>query len=225
VLWDDEKEWRVGDLHQDQVRLSVRENWYLAMLVSRMVKDGCQRTRLPRQTDAASGFRTTNRQDHSPTHRVSSMTSTRKRPKIGDILEIATPAGLGYVQYTHNNAMMGALVRVLPGLYTARPDDLASLAARSERFFVFIAVGLLTHRGVVPIIGNVPVPAHAVPFPMFKMGGPHDWWLWNGEREWRVGELRPEQRTFSPRAVWGLALLASRMAHGWAPDDEAAGPN
>jgi hypothetical protein len=46
----------------------------------------------------------------------------RKRPEIGDIIEIKTPKGLAYAQYTHRDALYGNLLRVLPGLYERQPN-------------------------------------------------------------------------------------------------------
>lgn len=43
---------------------------------------------------------------------------TVQQARIGDIVEIKTPAGLGYLQYTHDAGTNGELVRVLPGLHT-----------------------------------------------------------------------------------------------------------
>src|SRR5438874_2360723 len=78
----------------------------------------------------------------------------RMRPRIGDILEIATPAGLAYLQYTHRIPMWGALIRVLPGVFPERPSDFHGLVAKRERFFVFFAVGVAVARGIVTVVGN-----------------------------------------------------------------------
>ena len=44
----------------------------------------------------------------------------RKRPRIGDVVEISTPRGLAYAQFTHKHdapPKFGALIRVAPGYY------------------------------------------------------------------------------------------------------------
>jgi hypothetical protein len=144
--------------------------------------------------------------------------SSAKRAKLGDILEIATPRGYGYCQYTHKHPEMGQLIRVLPGLYEARPNDPSALASLAERYFIFFPVSLAVSRDLVRIVANATIPTHAIPFPLFKSGRPHKWWLWDGEREWRIGELLPDQRKLSVRQVWGPAILASRIA-------DLGGPN
>src|SRR5438128_2111977 len=59
------------------------------------------------------------------------------KPVIGDICEIKTPRGLGYVQYTHDGKHRGDVVRVLPGLFSIRPTDFAELAKQRELYFIF----------------------------------------------------------------------------------------
>ena len=56
----------------------------------------------------------------------------RSRPKIGDVIEIATPKGFAYAQFTHDHPMGGEVLRILPGLYASRPNDLASLGAAAR---------------------------------------------------------------------------------------------
>jgi hypothetical protein len=60
----------------------------------------------------------------------------RVRPQIGDVIEIPTPRELAYAQYTQEHReppRHGSLLRVLPGLYGRRPDDLRTLVEQ-ERF-------------------------------------------------------------------------------------------
>jgi hypothetical protein len=46
------------------------------------------------------------------------------------------------------------------------------------------------------------------------------WWLWDGEREWQVGELTEEQRGLSFREVWNDTLLIERIESGWTPETD-----
>lgn len=154
------------------------------------------------------------------------MKGTRKRARIGDVLEIATPAGLAYFQYTHQNAMMGWLIRVLPGLFEKRPEDFAELARGRERYFIFFPVTTAANRGLVTIVAHEGIPSHAQPFPSFRAGTVGNWWLWDGEREWRIGSvLAPDQRSLPVREAWNVKMLASRIASGWSPEDETIEPS
>jgi hypothetical protein len=151
----------------------------------------------------------------------------RKRARIGDVLEIRTPAGLAYFQYTHQHAVYGGLIRVLQGTYEARlaSEVISALTSGDERFVIFFPVRASANRGLVTIVANEPIPPHASSFPIFKAGRLGNWWLWDGEREWQVGELTREQRALPSRGVWNSAMLASRIASGWSPEDDATLPN
>src|SRR5690348_2923190 len=108
--------------------------------------------------------------------------SERMRPQIGDVVEVETPRGLAYAQYTHEHRdppRMGSLLRVLPGLYEKRPAAFDSLVEQEERFWVFFPLGAATRRQLVRIVGNEPLPVPKRPFPVFRArNGFGPWWLW-----------------------------------------------
>ena len=145
----------------------------------------------------------------------------RKKASIGDIFELTTPAGLAYFQYTAQHPMFGGLIRVLPGTYDVRPANISDLVRGRERYFIFFPVRAAAYRGLIAGVGLHEIPPHARSFPLFKAGRPPNWWLWDGQREWRVGELAPDQRALPTRGIWNLAMLAARIARGWTPEDDA----
>ena len=82
---------------------------------------------------------------------------TRKRPKLGDVIEIATPQGFAYAQYTHRYdkpPRWVSLLRILPGLFESRPTDLSTLVQQRERFFVFFP---LVPRSGVALLRSWPM--------------------------------------------------------------------
>jgi hypothetical protein len=138
------------------------------------------------------------------------------------VIEIETPRGLAYAQYTHEHRdppRLGSLLRVLPGLYEKRPAAFARLVEEEERFWVFFPLGAATRRQLVRIVANESVPEAKRPFPVFRARNAYGpWWMWDGKREWRA---RPGD-TWTPRAlqsVWNDTLLIERIAEGWAPAD------
>jgi hypothetical protein len=147
------------------------------------------------------------------------------RLKIGDIVEIKTGKGLVYAQYTHKHQQYGALLRVFRKFYGVRPSDFTELVRSRPAFMCFFPLGAAVNRGIVSIVDNVVVPPEA--FPTFR-GGVIDpstgkvkvWWLWDGEREWRVGELTAEQRRLSFSEVWNDTLLIERIESGWTPETD-----
>jgi hypothetical protein len=150
------------------------------------------------------------------------------RLKIGDIVEIKTGKGLAYAQYTHKHdkpPRYGALLRVFGKFYDVRPSDLTELVRNRPAFMCFFPLGAAVNRSIVSIVGNVAVPLEAQAFPIFRAGvidpstrKVNVWWLWDGEREWRVGEITAEQRRLSIRGVWNDTLLVERIESGWTPE-------
>src|SRR5215212_2128139 len=91
-------------------------------------------------------------------------------PTIGDVIEIPTPVGLAYAQYTHRHPRYGALLRVLPEVFETRPEDLAAVVQRRERFHVFFPLAGGLNDGIVRVIDHIEVPAVARSFPLFRSG-------------------------------------------------------
>jgi hypothetical protein len=153
----------------------------------------------------------------------------RVRPRIGDVVEIETAAGHGYAQYTFNfraPPVYGALIRVLPGMFSVRPTDFASLVQERERFFTFFTLGSACARGTVRIVASEPVPERAQGIPLMRMRGPitrdgrvANWWLWDGEREWRLDRLDDEHRDLSILGVMNDLYLVHKIESGWSPRD------
>ena len=149
------------------------------------------------------------------------------RLKIGDIVEIKTGKGLVYAHYTHKHERYGALVCVFGNFYGVRPNDFTELARNRPAFMCFFPLGAAVNRSIVSIVGNVVVPLEAQAFPTFRNGviDPSTgrvkvWWLWDGEKEWRVGELTAEQRRMPIRGVWNDTLLIERIESGWTPETD-----
>jgi hypothetical protein len=149
------------------------------------------------------------------------------RLKIGDIVEVPTGKGLAYVQFTHKHAKYGSLVRALEGFHSTRPNVL-DLVNRRTQFVTFLPLGVAVSRHIFEIVGNLPVPEPDQAFPIFR-GGLIDpatktvpvWWLWDGEREWRVGQLNREQWKYPIRGIWNDTLLIERLESGWTSDGKS----
>jgi hypothetical protein len=144
-------------------------------------------------------------------------------PRLGDVIEIPTDRGLAYAQYTHEDkAFYGSLIRVLPGVFEARPSDLRSLVAGRERFWTFVALKDKSLR----IVGHEEIPAHADVFPRLREPGAIDangvvldWSIWDGTLRWRIQRLTPEYEELSIASICGIPLLQKRIASNWSPKD------
>lgn len=151
------------------------------------------------------------------------------RVKIGDIIEIPTAKGLAYAQFTHKHQQSphyGALIRVLDGLFESRPKDFAALVKKRHRFVIFSPLGAAVNRGIFVVVAHEEVPEEARNLPIFRGGNPdkngkvETWWLWDGEREWPIGKLTPEQRALPILGTVNDTALIHRIESGWIPRDE-----
>jgi len=147
--------------------------------------------------------------------------------QIGDVIEIRTTKGLAYAQYTHKHKQYGALLRVFNQIHPSKPSDLKELIAQHASFSCFFPLDAAVDRGIVSVVGNTAVPPEAQAFPIFRAGvvDPSNhkvavWWLWDGAKEWKVGELTYEQKKLSIRGVWNDTLLVERIESGWTPETD-----
>lgn len=150
-----------------------------------------------------------------------------KRIQIGDIIEIPTVMGFSYAQFSHNHVRYGALIRVLPGVFKSSPIDFAELIQLPEMFVTFFPLQAAVNRGIFEVVGNSAVPDSVKPFPLFRTGVEDPatrkvkvWWLWDGEKEWKVGNLTSEQRKLPLRGIWNDTLLIERIEQGWTPSND-----
>lgn len=151
---------------------------------------------------------------------------TRRRPNVGDIIEIVTPNGLAFAQYINYDKKrhQGTLLALLPGLFAERPDSIETLVAQNPLYFFFYPLGAALRQGLVEFVTNIPVPAFNNSFPLMrckgmieKDGKVTNWWLWDGDKMWRVEQLSPEDYQLSTDGVWGHELLIQRIVDGWTP--------
>lgn len=151
----------------------------------------------------------------------------RKRPRPGDVIEIDTPAGLAYAQYTHRHTdppRYGALLRVLPGIFAERPGDFTELVRGGHRFLCFFPLGAACRRGIVRVVAEEAVPeAHRV-FPTFRTGNPGPdgrvrvWFTWDGRETRRVRFRGPGFRRLPVMpGTWNDTALVDAIVNGYRP--------
>jgi hypothetical protein len=151
-----------------------------------------------------------------------------KKPKIGDIIEIPTKIGLAYAQYTHDHPRRGALLRVFDQIFESRPADWERVSQGVVRYPVFFPLTAAVRRGIFEIVGHSEVTGANKIFPLFRDGVPEPgttkvsrWWLWDGEKDWWVGELTPEQGKLPIDGIWTDLLLVERIEGGWVPGTDS----
>src|SRR5262249_39989752 len=126
-----------------------------------------------------------------------------KRLMLGDVLEIPLSrkrsAYAQYVNYHRIPPAWGHLIRVLPGIFQKRPEDLRDLVQQQECFYAFFPAGPAVSRGYVRIVGNAEIPKRCRKLPLFKatnaLGPTRDtnWFLWDGRKHVKIERLTAEQ--------------------------------
>jgi hypothetical protein len=150
------------------------------------------------------------------------VTSARGQLKRGDVFEIRTDKGLAYVQYTHDHKDLGPLVRVLPGMFSSRPDNLKGLVVGPTRFVVFYPIVDAARRSLAQLIGSFPIPNHADAFPLMKwvkpkLDGTLEWSLWDGRTHVRDGirSLSHEEMDLPDVTIFNHDYLLERLVSDW----------
>jgi hypothetical protein len=123
---------------------------------------------------------------------------------------------------------MGQLIRVFDRVYDCRPAKVSEIVKEPVRFSTFVALHYAAKDGCFEVVGHADVPPHLKDFPIFRAAGLMDpktnevvdWWLWDGEKEWKIGALEPEQRKLPIRALATEAMLVHRIESGWRPETD-----
>jgi hypothetical protein len=86
-------------------------------------------------------------------------------------------------------------------------------------------LGAAVARRLVRIAGKVAVLEWPKPFPLLRGGIVNPatkkvdvWWLFDGERSWRVGEISDEQRKLSISGTINDTLLREGIEQGYRPE-------
>ncbi|SDO24230.1 hypothetical protein VRC24_00685 [Pseudomonas poae] len=146
--------------------------------------------------------------------------------KVGDVFAIETTNGKAYFQFVKKIPPMGSLIRVLPGTYKTEPN-VNALVEEKTNFWIFFPVSAALKQGLIQKAKSCNVPGHSKETPTFRAGvvdpstGRVDtWWFWNGDKEWKVGEITEEQRKLPIRGSWNDTLLVQRIEEGWLPEKD-----
>lgn len=146
-----------------------------------------------------------------------------KRIKIGDVIEIPVKSGFAYAQYVHKHAKYGSLLLVFSTIHNKSITDFSFLKD-GLHYFAFFPLGPSVNQKIFNIVSNQSLPDYAINFPLFKtgvensIGKVENWWLWDGDKEWKVDELNEEQKKLSYRGIWNDTLLIERIEQGWSPE-------
>lgn len=157
---------------------------------------------------------------------MTKVSKPRKRPRIGDVVEIVTKDGAAFAQYIHQHGDFGEVLRVLGPADS--DSDSQRVASRPTQFVTFFPLGAACRRGIARILGPAAVPPDFTEFPSFRQAlrldpqsaAPCNWLLWSGADERIVAELTAEQRRWPIRAIMNDTMLVHRVLTGWTAEQE-----
>lgn len=137
-----------------------------------------------------------------------------KKLQIGDIFEIKTKLGLCYGQMTHRHKTHTDVLRIFRPKFNERPENFTDIAMQEVEFTVLCPLTAAVRSEEIPRVANCPVRSDLQPFPKFRNGIANpktnivdDWWIWDGEKEYRVGHLTMEQMTIPRLAIRNLVSI------------------
>jgi hypothetical protein len=161
------------------------------------------------------------------------MTKRRKRARLGDILEVDTPRGLAYVQYTSltERPRYLEIIRVLPGFFATRPMDFEDLVTTPRAYFAFYPARAAVSQGLVEVVAHHPVPP-GQEFPLIdrRRGATSQdgrilaWLICEGTKETLVRELSEEHRYLPIASIWMHDTLVSYLTEEWRPEQDIGEP-
>lgn len=142
--------------------------------------------------------------------------------RIGDICEIPLPSGKkGFAQYVHYDKNFGPVVQVYALVTDTTPSVDEILRSGAKFPPVITGVQSAVKVGLWSVIGHAEIGApialrfrNGVPD---KTGKVQVWWLYDGERETRVGRLPPGAERYELLIVWAQDALAKRIDTGENP--------
>lgn len=145
------------------------------------------------------------------------------RLKVGDVFEVDTPRGKAYIQYASHDEVIGELIRVLPGVYDKRPENLMEIVNGEEEYFIHFPLKAAKKQKLVELISNFEL-AKGLEIPKKfrdditdKDGNLIGWHIvdydtWQRET---ISELSEEQKKLSPWGTWNDTLLIERILQEW----------
>ena len=147
-------------------------------------------------------------------------------PRIGDVIEIPIVDQYAYAHYSHEHKTYGALLRVMPATFAARPSDFEWISGAEPQFLCFFPLVAAIKQGLVERAGRAHLAEAAQAFPVFRASvraadGWGPWWLWDGEKEWRIGALQTGMEQLPIRGVINDTLLVERIRSGWRAERDA----
>ena len=144
-----------------------------------------------------------------------------KRIKVGDLFEIETAKGKAYLHFIYIDKELGSLIRILPGMYKERPENLDDIVNNKENFMIFFPLLAAFKKNIVYFVDNYNEKKYTKPKYMRAKHIIADsflgWYIVNTDTWDRqlVKELTPDYKELSPWGIWNDTLLIENITNEW----------
>jgi hypothetical protein len=154
-----------------------------------------------------------------------------KKIKLGDVFEVATSIGLGYIQCIYSDQNWGECVRVFEKTHFTRVNDVDFFATQHQLFITFIPLKYMIRHRLAIHVGNADVPEKSRRLPLFRTGlvdvngDIKTWWLRNVEtgHEEKYGSLSKEILSLPISGIWTYRLLVLGIEQGYKSENDPKG--
>lgn len=164
------------------------------------------------------------------------MTRRQPRTRAGDVYELVVEAGFAYLQAIAKHPEFGWAMRVLSPVRESVGAHAQGVRYLPEMFIALM--GSIAHEakeGRLRFVGHTELPLGYDPsLPLLRASSSVDddgrhtdgsWWLDDGTKEWRVGNLTKEQQNLPYRQFTPALALRVLIDAGWDPQWEFKGPD
>lgn len=165
------------------------------------------------------------------------MTPQHPRTRSGDVYELVVENGFSYLQAIAKHPDFGWAMRVLSPVRESVCVRADGVVRDAPEMFVALmgSVALEAKEGRLRFVGHADLPPGYDPsLPILRASSSVDddgrhtdgsWWLDDGTKEWRVGNLTKEQQKLPYRQFTPALALRVLVDAGWDPQWEFKGPN
>jgi hypothetical protein len=151
----------------------------------------------------------------------------RKRPRPGDLLELACTGGYIYVHYLGRHEHFGDAIYVYPKVFPDAVTDCSSLAGL-DGYITFYPARSAANQGLTRVVGACPFPAGAAIPTTYRRAGAMNregnkvlaWVIVRDERETLSRKLTKAEKRLPIAAVWNHEYLIEQVEAGWRPEHE-----
>jgi len=156
--------------------------------------------------------------------------NNKKKFQYGDVFHIPVEDRYAYCQYTYSDITppyYGDIIHVLPGIFDSTIEELEPYIEQEAQFCVFTTLSTAVKPGLLTYDGNYSVPHSRNKFPLFKGGNEgidgktiSVWWLWDGETECPIGQLKKSQYCLPNQVNSNLVSIVDKIKNGYRPEDD-----